>query len=421
MVFRKKIAAALIPILLLLSACGNNEVLGLFKEKGSKIPEVTIVIPQNNLVINSNTLMARGTALDRSGTGLLAVYCSYDSNSFVPLLETTNWSTNLSNISFGTHTIRVYAMDTVSNCSTTNLAVFTYSINPLLTVSAPSNNQIISNTNLTVEGSAADQSGSGLQGVYISLDGNTFSPSSGTATWISNFVFTQSANHTLRIFAEDNATNRSATNTINFYINVDPFIAVTSHSNTQIVYTNGFTLSGTATDNSSTGLATVFLSLDGGTYASVSGTESWSTNFLSLTDMTHTIRIYAMDMSGNSSPTNQISITTILDTISPSATVTSHSDNETVSNLPFTLSGTASDSGTGIDSVYLSIDGGGYAAVDGTTSWSTNISALSNGQHIFSVYSMDIVSNCSTTNQITLEIADFGPYAGTLYYNHCQR
>lgn len=307
----------LLILVSVLQACGDGEVLGLFR--GVPSLAVAITSPNPGLVITTNRLLVTGTVSDRARLGIAGIFLSLDGGGFNALGTATPWTNQLTGLDLGLHTIRVYARDGLSNCSATNEVTFTYTIGPLVTITTPTNGQ--------------------------------------------SFL------------------------------------------------TNGFTASGTATDYSGTGLEGVYASLDGGGFVRFTTNSAWSTNFAALADGPHTLRIYARDNNGYYSFTNLVNCTTVLDTWIPTVTITSHSNGQTVTNSSFVLSGSAADVGSGVAAVFLSVDGGGFAAVSGTTAWSTNLSITSNGTHTLRVYATDHLGYHSTTNQISIELADFGQWA----------
>lgn len=309
----------LLVIVSVLQACGDGEVLGLFR--GVPSLAVSITSPAPGLVITTNRLLVTGTVTDRARLGIAGIYLSLDGGGFTELGTATPWTNQLTGLGLGLHTIRVYARDSLSNCSPTNEVSFTYTIGPLVTITTPTNGQ--------------------------------------------SFL------------------------------------------------TNGCTASGTATDYSGTGLEGVYASIDGGGFVRFTTNSAWSTNVAALSDGPHTLRIYARDNNGYYSFTNQVGFSTVLDTWAPTVTITSHSNGQTVTNSSFLFSGTAADAGSGVAAVWLSVNGGAFARTAGTVSWGTNLSITSNGTHTLRVYATDQLGYCSTTNQVTIEMAAFGPWANT--------
>jgi hypothetical protein len=89
------------------------------------------------------------------------------------------------------------------------------------------------------------------------------------------------------------------------------------------------------------------------------------------------------------------------DTTRPAVVILSPTNGESVYDSTITVSGTASDEGSGVKEVRLSLDNGEFNLVNGTTSWSTNLS-ISLGSHTISVYAVDNSNNVSVTNSITI-------------------
>src|SRR5262245_62602667 len=84
--------------------------------------------------------------------------------------------------------------------------------------------------------------------------------------------------------------------------------------------------------------------------ATGSGTANWSQS-VTLSPGANTITVVAKDNSTNqNSTTTQITVNyNAPDTTGPAVAITSHTNNQSVSTSPITVSGTASDSGVGND------------------------------------------------------------------------
>ncbi len=144
--------------------------------------------------------------------------------------------------------------------------------------------------------------------------------------------------------------------------------------------------------------------VDGNLKASISGEVDWNyTNFAFLPG-THTVKwMYSKDGSGSSGSDcgwiDYVVVNNYIDTTPPNLNVSFPTNNyQTYTN--FKATGTASDI-SGITGVYLSIDGGMFGSVNGTSSWNSNL-LLTAGIHTIFVYAMDMFSNCSVTNSISI-------------------
>ncbi len=87
------------------------------------------------------------------------------------------------------------------------------------------------------------------------------------------------------------------------------------------------------------------------------------------------------------------------DTTPPTVTITYPTSNLVIINTTnITVTGTASDNRSGVKEVRFSLDGGPFGVVNGTSTWSTNLS-LNYGSHYIMVYGVDNSNNVSTTNR----------------------
>ena len=193
-----------------------------------------------------------------------------------------------------------------------------------------------------------------------------------------------------------------------------PAVAITSHTNNQTVTTSPITVSGTASDSGlgNNGISSVTvngIAATGGT-ATGSATANWSQS-IALNPGANTITVVGKDNSTNQNSTT-VSITVTYnpsspDTAGPAVAITSHTNNQTVTTSPITVSGTASDSGLGNNGISsVTVNGiaatGGTATGSATANWSQSI-ALNPGANTITVVGKDNSTNQnSTTVSITV-------------------
>jgi hypothetical protein len=93
------------------------------------------------------------------------------------------------------------------------------------------------------------------------------------------------------------------------------------------------------------------------------------------------------------------------DTIAPTVTITSPSNNAKVSVGKLTVSGTSQDNagGTGVNNVGVQVDSGSFVTATGTTSWSAVVNVPSKGKHQITARAQDNAGNIgSSTINITV-------------------
>jgi len=120
---------------------------------------------------------------------------------------------------------------------------------------------------------------------------------------------------------------------------------------------------------------------------------------------TNEVFAFCEDTSGNVSSTNKVSV--VIDTEAPTVSIVSPTNLQTVStNVQLVLS--ARDD-TGIEGVYLSINGTNFVKISSSTNVSTNIS-LANGTNSIRVYSKDLVGRMSVIQSISLIVDSDFPF-----------
>jgi hypothetical protein len=265
---------------------------------------------------------------------------------------------------------------------------------PQFMISFPTNGQVVY-TNLSLFGFASDDRA--IEGVYISLDSNTFQMVSitGLTNWVTNLALSNGS-HIIEVYAKDQAGNVSSTVQLSLIADSSlPSISFTSPNNNELVNSN-FTISGEAHSNGSTPVESVYLSIDGGNYGLVNGTENWNTN-VTLSGGFHTIRAYAVNTNSFAGSPSQIIVR--IDTAAPSNSITSPLQDASFTNRAFTVTGTASDD-IEVSNVYLSVDAGAFGVVSNTANWSTNLN-LSSGIHTIQAFAKDLTGKVSATNTIS--------------------
>ena len=270
---------------------------------------------------------------------------------------------------------------------------------PSIAVSAPSAGATMRGT-VVVSGTASDNVQ--VASVAVSVDGGAYVAAQGTTSW-SYGLDTKSypdGPHTVTARAKDAAGNASTASVSFTSSNVDttpPVVTISAPSGGATV-AGSVSVSGTAADTG--GLASVAVSVDGGLYQPTAGTASWtdSLDTTALANGAHTITARAVDMSGNASTANVSVNVQNADATPPAVQIGSPAAGATLSGAVI-VSGGASDDAQ-VASVAVSVDGGAYAAAQGTTSWSyaLNTTSLANGAHTISVRATDGSGNVATAS-----------------------
>ena len=163
-------------------------------------------------------------------------------------------------------------------------------------------------------------------------------------------------------------------------------------------------VTGTSADN--VAVASVEISIDGGTYQPASGTASWSRSLdtTTLADGAHTVTARATDTSGNRATTSvsftvKNTVEQPADTQAPTLTVSNPANGTTVSG-PLGVTGTAADN-TQVAKVEVRVDGGSWMAASGTSSWSRSLDTASypDGDHTITARVTDAHGNATAKSR----------------------
>jgi hypothetical protein len=246
---------------------------------------------------------------------------------------------------------------------------------PTVEILAPGSDQYLSSHSpITVSGSAADNL-SGVELVEVSTDGGlTFDPAAGTGTW--SFPWTPPAgdgNYLLSARARDRVGNLGLPILdLPVYVdNTPPFSWITSPAKAQFVGTL-VTFKIQAADSGS-GIARVEVKIGSGSWAEAkASTGEWTYLWDSrqVLDGNYTVRSRATDRAGNQEiPGSGVSFS--VDNMPPVSTILTPAPDQLLGITTTPISGTASDSNSGVAIVEVSTDGGyTWKTATGKESWS---------------------------------------------------
>ncbi|MGK5739955.1 OmpL47-type beta-barrel domain-containing protein [Micromonospora sp. URMC 103] len=252
---------------------------------------------------------------------------------------------------------------------------------------------------------AATDSGSGVDKVEYSLDGGPYGVYSAPVS------VSQPGQHTVSYRATDKAGNTSAAQSVSFTV-AQPSpddttaptatAAVTGQQDATGAYVGSATVTVSATDTES-GVDKIEYSLDGGAYAAY--TAPVSVNAVGQ----HTLTYRATDKAGNTSAVQSVSFTVVPppadDTTAPTVSAMLHGEQDGngayVGGATVMLS--ATDSGSGVDTIEYSLDGQPYAA------YSAPFAVNQPGQHTVNYRATDKAGNTSAAQSVSFTVAQPSP------------
>ncbi|MFN3660770.1 MAG: Ig-like domain-containing protein, partial [Brevinematales bacterium] len=145
-------------------------------------PSLSLLSPTNGQ-ITGISLEISGSASDNSGLLALAYTIDTQEWNYLSLTGTSqNFATNISTTE-GAHTLRIYAIDSASNTSPTNIITFTAVMGmPSVIITSPSVDILTNVSSLTLQGTASVES-SGISKVIVRLNGGSWQDATGTTSW----------------------------------------------------------------------------------------------------------------------------------------------------------------------------------------------------------------------------------------------
>ncbi len=367
-------------------------------------PEVTIFSPLDGSWFSGGSITVLGSASDDL-SGVDRVEVKLDNGDWEHALGTDQWMINIPYISDGVHKIYARSIDRRLNFSQpVSITIYYDTLSPLLTGVSINDNDVISGYSYNVSLSAVDNLWVKEIDYRVYSGGNVFS---GTYTYpFLTTMVTQLINipvndgvNTLQIEVHDN-TGHTVSKSITFFVdNAGPEInaAVDEWYNGSSITINGF-----AQDEYSP-VTEVAVSLDHGPYQIVfsgnSNPASWS--FTSgIESGEHTLDVRAFDIFGNMS---ENSYTFKVDNTPPVVTIGTPQNGTWYSGGDVLFAGRASDDFSGVNHVYISLDGGNtWEETTGTESWMAYYPSLPGGVYHVEVKAVDLVGNESYPAYVTI-------------------
>jgi len=375
---------------------------------GNVRPQIQVDTPEDNAEVSGKVSIS-GIASDDNGNDTLQlVELTIDNGSWFEATETTNWfyQWNTSNVENGAYSIKARAFDGELN---SDIVEITLNVNneqpntiPEVSILNPEDGDKVSGS-ITIEGEAMDDDGDDtLEYVEISIsdvqDGEWMEVS-GTSGWEFDWDTTQMENseYDIRVRAYDGIDHsKILTTTVevkNIQENNIPVITIQTPEDGSEV-SGSQIIEGEASDeDGDDSIEYVQISVNGGEWEEVTGTESWTYQWDTITvaNGEHTLEFRAYDGTDYSViETLVVVVKNEEDNVIPEITVNSPLDQSIVSGTIY-INGQSADDETAIEKVELSIDDGPWILMTGTTTWSIqwDTTEVDNGAHVLSLRCFD--------------------------------
>jgi hypothetical protein len=354
-------------------------------------PSVAITSPEDGAVIDSSSVDVAWTATDVDTTEY-----SVDAGTWQSV---TGTSVTVSSLADGEHTISVRVTDVGGNTATDSVIVTVDTTAPSVEISAPVADASVASSTVTAEFSADDGAGSGVATIEVSLDGGAWvAADSATAH---TFTGLAAGDHTVAVRATDEAGN-TGSDSVAFSVvldDVDPTVSITSPEDGSEMDSSSVTVAWAASDGNGSGIETTELQLDEGAWQTVTGT---SYALSSLSEGLHTVSVRVTDGAGN---TASDSVTFTVDTVDPTLSITSPEDGWETEDTSVTIEWTCTDTGSGVDRVEVSLDGGSFESADTATEHTYD--GLAAGEHTVEVRVYDDAGNMAESS-VTFTVSEGG-------------
>jgi hypothetical protein len=253
-------------------------------------PTLTITAPTSNQRWSNALFTVRGTGSDNAQVA--NVWCQINGGTWTNATTLNNWTNWTADVTLvpGTNTVRAYAMDATGNRSLTNSVSLRYVVSGTLLVRTTGQGTLSPNYS-----NAVLEIGRSYSMTARAVNGHVFTNWVISTNWVGGMT---TNNATVQFTMQSNLTLQA-----NFADVTKPTLAITAPTAGKKVNAV-VTARGTASDNAL--VTAVLYQLNSNNWAVATGTTNWSAT-MSLLMGTNALRAYALDASGNKSPTNTVS------------------------------------------------------------------------------------------------------------------
>ncbi|MCE5295704.1 MAG: right-handed parallel beta-helix repeat-containing protein [Euryarchaeota archaeon] len=360
-------------------------------------PIVTITAPSIGIA-NSTSVLITWTGTDGLGSGVAYYEVRADGGVWTSI--SMNLQTVVGPLADGSHIIEVRATDAAGNLGTSDsVTIVIDTVDPIVTISAPTDAVIIGIGSMTVTWTGSDGTGLGVSYYEIRIDGGAWSNNA----LVTSKPFTGLADglHTVDVRANDSAGNMGPISSVTFTVDTTP-PAVTITAPTQ-TYLNLNDVNVTWTGTDANGIGYYEVRLDGGAWTNVATATVWA--LTGLAEGAHTVDVRANDSVGNLCAA--VSVTFVVDITAPTLTIT-------LPAIPYLTEDSVrvlwsgSDVTSGIFEYAIRLDGGTWQAMALVNE--SLLNDMLEGAHLVEVRATDNAGNVAT-DSVTFTVDTIAPTA----------
>jgi hypothetical protein len=335
-------------------------------------PSVTITSPAEDSINNTGSVRIEWT-------GTNVDYYLVSVNDAQPINVDLATFIELNDLEDGAYSVNVTAYTNAGKTSSAYVNFVVDTAAPDVTITNPMAGAWYNTTTMNVTWTATDL-GSGIANMSVSMDGGAFVD---VTTSYKEFTSLADGQHTVFVRVYDNSGNFS---TVGKAFNIDtelPILNITEPDEDALIDSKDVQLVWTGSSVSAIGR--YWISVDLGDFVDVG--QNTSRMLTGLGEGAHTVTLKARDYAGNY---NTTSVGFTVDSIAPEVSIVSPADGTYSPERNVTVEWTVSESGSGLDSVEISINGGEWISVAENSYALRN---LTDGSYTVAIRATDVAGN----------------------------
>lgn len=342
-------------------------------------PSILMTAPAADSVVHG-TLIVRFTAAAVSPAVVESTWISVDGGAWRATSTGTTDTLDTRPLTDGDHTVQVKVRDDQGKSGLSGSVKFVVLNAPSISMTAPAADSVVHGT-LIVRFTASAVSPAMVESTWISVDGGAFRATSTGATDTLDTQPLTDGTHIIQVRVMDDQGKFGLSKEVKITVANAPSVTLSyPAASSRISGIDTIKFSSAAV--SPAVIESSWISIDGGEWVPATTAATYVLTTVDLLDGTHSAQVRVRDNNGKAGYSARVNFITLN---SPSVEITDPVPGQYVSGVVVVAFSVETVSPSLLDSVYVSIDGGGYvpATTESTYVWDTRL--LKDGEHLIKI------------------------------------